>query len=114
MLETHASYWGMAKLKSDAAARRRVERVIKGFSNHRRIQILGLLSERPEMTLQDIVMATRSTRQATSEHVRKMTIAGLVMKQYDGRFVRHRLTERGSWALAVVKEATDGIAPKKT
>ncbi|OGG45413.1 hypothetical protein A2673_01335 [Candidatus Kaiserbacteria bacterium RIFCSPHIGHO2_01_FULL_50_13] len=38
-----------------------------------------------------------------SDHVRKLAIAGLVMKRNDGPAVRHKLTERGDSILVFCK-----------
>ncbi|MBM4042538.1 MAG: winged helix-turn-helix transcriptional regulator [Planctomycetes bacterium] len=74
---------------------RRLERIVKGFANHRRIQMMELLAQRPELTLLDVCKALRVGVQACSEHMRKLALAGLVAKRHQGRWVRHRLTPRG-------------------
>lgn len=79
---------------------RRLERIVKGFANHRRIQMMKLLAEQPELTLWDISKTLRIGTQAASEHMRKLALAGLVAKRYEGRWVRHRLTPRAEAVLA--------------
>ena len=74
---------------------KKLERHFKGVSNHRRIQILILIAKRPEITLFDIVDAVKGNMKTISEHVRRLTLAGLVEKRYAGREVRHVLTPYG-------------------
>ena len=74
---------------------RRLERIVKGFANHRRIQILDFLRAHPESSLQEISEQTGTGLKTASEHVRRMAMAGLVLKRYEGTWVRHKLTRRG-------------------
>jgi DNA-binding transcriptional ArsR family regulator len=72
----------------------KLERVVKGFSNHRRIEILELLRKTPEMSVCEIAGECRIEFKTASEHIRRLAIAGLVLKRHKGREVRHALTER--------------------
>ena len=72
-----------------------LERIVKGFANHRRIEILELLGNRPEMSVIEISEALRINFKTASEHIRRLAIAGLVMKRSDGSNIRHRVTDRG-------------------
>ena len=74
---------------------RNLERYFKGVANHRRIQILILIARTPDITLFDIADEVNSNFKTISEHVRRLTIAGLVEKRYAGREVRHTLTPYG-------------------
>ena len=75
---------------------RKLERTIKGVANHRRIQILELLKDHPELSLQEISETLNINFKTASEHLRRLAIAGLIMKRSDGASVRHKLTSRGS------------------
>ena len=77
-----------------ALASRQMERVIKGFANHRRLDIVALLSRRPELSVEEIAEQLSIGYENASEHIRKLAIAGLVMKRSDGKSVRHKLTPR--------------------
>ena len=79
---------------------RQLERVIKGFANRRRIQILVLVKKRPELSVAEISDELNLNYENASDHIRKLAIAGLVLKRYQGTEVRHRLTERGEAALS--------------
>ena len=74
---------------------RQLERIIKGFSNHRRIQILTLLSGIPELSVSEIAGKLRINLKTASEHIRRLAISGLVLKRNQGKNVRHKLSDRG-------------------
>ena len=82
---------------------RELERIVKGFANHRRLQILELLDKIPEMSVQEISEKVKSDIKNISAHVNKMAIAGLVMKRSEGNMVRHKLTARGKSILQFVR-----------
>jgi DNA-binding transcriptional ArsR family regulator len=71
---------------------RQLERVVKGFANHRRIEIMNLLDKSPELSVMEIADALRINFKTASEHIRRLAIAGLVMKRNEGSNVRHALT----------------------
>lgn len=74
---------------------RQLERIVKGFSNHRRIQIINLLSGNPELSLSEISQKLKINLKTASEHVRRLAISGLVLKRNQGKNVRHKLSDRG-------------------
>jgi len=73
-----------------------LERILKGAANSWRIRILFILKDSPDLSLIDISEKLKMNFKNASEHIRKLAIAGLVSKKYDGIFVRHRLTDRGN------------------
>jgi len=74
---------------------KKLERHFKGVANHRRIEILLLVARRPEITLDEITQEVKGNVKTISEHVRRLTLAGLVEKTYAGRAVQHKLTPYG-------------------
>lgn len=76
---------------------------MKGFANHRRIEILELLEEKPEMSVAEIADKVKSNFKTTSEHIRKMAISGLLIKRSDSKSVRHKLTKRGELILKFLR-----------
>jgi len=74
---------------------KKLERHFKGVANHRRIQILLLIAKQPEISLINIADTISGNMKTVSEHVRRLTLAGLVEKRYAGREVRHVLTPYG-------------------
>jgi len=82
---------------------RKIERIVKGFANHRRIQILDLLREEPELSVDDVAEKLHLGYENASDHIRKLAIAGLVMKRAEGSSVRHKLTPRAESILVFCK-----------
>ena len=80
-----------------------LERIMKGVSNHRRIQILELLKEKPEISVLDISRILNVNFKTISDHVRRLAIAGFVLKRSDGHSVRHKVTERGLQVLKFLR-----------
>lgn len=76
---------------------RQLERIVRGFSNHRRIQILELIYQNinPELSLTDIAEKLHINFKTAGEHVRRLVIAGLVLKRNQGATVRHKISPRG-------------------
>ena len=82
---------------------RHIERIIRGFSNHRRIHIMAALKKEPELSVEDIAEKLKIGYPNASDHIRKLAIAGLVMKRNEGSSVRHKLTPRGETILVFCK-----------
>ena len=82
---------------------RQLERIIKGFANHRRIEILLLLEKTPELSVMEISDELRINFKTGSEHIRRLAIADLLMKRNAGSSVRHALTEQGKLILKFLR-----------
>ena len=82
---------------------RQIERIAKGFANHRRVEILTLLEKEPELSLIEISERLKINFKTASEHIRKLAIANLVMKRNAGAAVRHALTEMGRLTLKFLR-----------
>ena len=82
---------------------RKLERIVKGFANHRRIEIMDLLKREPELSVEDISERLNIGYENASDHIRKLAIAGLVLKRNEGSAVRHRLTPRAESILVFCK-----------
>ncbi len=74
---------------------KQMERHLKGISNHYRIAILLLIDARQKITLEQIVTALRANEKTLGEHTRRLSLAGLVNKNYHGRSVEHTLSPYG-------------------
>jgi DNA-binding transcriptional ArsR family regulator len=72
-----------------------LERIVRGFANHRRIKILELLEREPELSVDEISEKLDINFKTASEHIRRLAIAGLIMKRQRSLNVRHKLTDRG-------------------
>lgn len=80
--------------KKNSKNYKRLERIVKGFANHRRIQILMLLKKEPELPVTEISDKIKSDYKNISEHISKMAISGLLIKRSAGNYVRHKLAGR--------------------
>lgn len=91
------------KQVAEAMSDRMLERIVKGFANHRRIQMLRLLEQEPDLSLIGICRRLHVAVKTASEHLRRAALAELIEKRNEGRLVRHRLTERGISALQYLR-----------
>lgn len=82
----------------------RLERVAKGFASHRRIEIMQLLAGEPELSVQEIAERLSINYKTAADHVRRLAIAGLIMKRSDGFSVRQKLTPRGESILSFLRK----------
>ena len=82
---------------------RKLERIVRGFSNHRRIEILELLKKFPELSVMEVSEKLKINFKTASEHIRRLAIAGLVIKRSAGASVRHKLTDRGELILKFLR-----------
>lgn len=74
---------------------KQLERYFKGAANHRRLDILRLISNNAGMTLEKISATLRCNLKTVSEHTRRLVQAGLLNKTYKGREVAHSLSPYG-------------------
>ena len=82
---------------------RTLERLVRGFANHKRMEILELIKERPELSVTEIAEAIRMNIKTAADHIRRLTIAGMLLKKGDGAAVRHKLTDRAEHVLRFLK-----------
>ncbi|MBI2047977.1 MAG: helix-turn-helix transcriptional regulator [Parcubacteria group bacterium] len=83
---------------------KKLERIIKGFANHRRLEIIVLLNKTPELSVEEITKRLSINYENASDHIRKLAIAGLVLKRYEGNVVRHKLTDRAKTVISFCKK----------
>jgi len=77
--------------------------IVKGFSNHRRIEILYLLAGSNDLSVEEIAEACAAGYKTIAVHVRKLATSGLVSKKHYGRRVEHRITDRGKAVLTFLR-----------
>jgi len=82
---------------------KKIEKIVKGFANHRRVQVLELLEKTSNLSVDDISQNLNVSFFTISDHIRKLADTGLVEKNYKGRFVLHVLTKRGKHVLSFCK-----------
>jgi len=76
---------------------------VRGFSNHRRIEIMGLLNRKPELSVSEVADELHINFKTASEHIRRLAVADLVLKRSDNASVRHKLTPRGNSILKFLR-----------
>ena len=81
----------------------KLERAVRGFSNHRRIEIMELLKQKPELSVDDVASILNINFKTASDHIRRLAIAGIVLKRNHGNNVRHKLTPRGESILKFLR-----------
>ena len=91
-------------MKYEANKYRALERVIKGFANHRRLQIMELLDREPELSVSNISEKLKIGYENTSDHISKMAASGLVLKKNRGVEVVHKLSPRAKDILVFCKK----------
>lgn len=82
---------------------RQLERIVKGFASHKRLQVLSVLKKEPELSLIEISERVNSDFKNVSSHINKMAVAGLLIKRNEFHSVRHKLTKRGLQVLKFVR-----------
>ena len=85
------TYTTMSKVKNA----KQMERHLKGMANHYRIEILLLIESREKITLEQIAKTLKANEKTLGEHTRRLLVAGLVNKKYQGRSVQHTLSPYG-------------------
>lgn len=82
---------------------RQTEKIIKGFSNHTRIKMLILIDGKPELSVFEISRELKINHKTASEHLRRLTIAGLLLKHNRANNVLHILSPRGKSILKFLR-----------
>jgi len=82
---------------------KQLERYFKGMANHRRIDILILVSKNPGITVDGISEKLNCNFKTISQHTGKLVQAGLLNKNYRGTAVAHLLSPYGDKFLHFTK-----------
>ena len=80
--------------------KRELEKIFKGVANHRRVEILILLDEKPGLSVVGISDKLKTNFKTIAEHIRKLHISGLVFKTSHGQSVAHTVSPLGKDVLA--------------
>ena len=81
----------------------KLEKIMKGAANHWRIAVLELLDKKPGLPLYEISEILHMNMKTASEHVRRLSLAGLVAKRYRANRVQHSLTSLGKSILKFLR-----------
>ena len=87
----------------DKRKTRELEKIVRGFSKHRRIEIMFLLNREPELSVIEIADELGINFKTASEHIRRLAQAGLVLKRNEGAAVRHVLSRLGAFTLKFLR-----------
>jgi len=83
---------------------RALEKYVRGFSCHRRIQIMEILNDsEAALSLTEIAIACGTSIKPACEHVQRLTASGLVGKTSKKRQVMHDLTPLGRKTLGFLR-----------
>lgn len=83
---------------------RTLEKLVRGFANHRRIQVLELLDVSAEaLSLLSIARECRTDFRVICVHVQRLAAVGLVVKRSKGRITLHDITPMGRRVLAFLR-----------
>lgn len=82
---------------------RSLEKIVRGFSNHRRIQLLALLAEKPNLSVFEIADELNVNFKTISDHLRRLLNVGLVEKKNKGNMVCNKLTDLGNSILKFLR-----------
>lgn len=83
--------------------KRQLEQIVRGFSNHRRIQMLDLIDSNPELSVDEISKKLNINFKTASSHLRRLIMAGLILKRSQGKDIRHKISERGKNVLMFLR-----------
>lgn len=72
-----------------------VERLVRGFANHRRLQILEHLEKNSELSVLQLSQQLKVHFKTVAQHTQRLAQAGLVLKRSDGHSVRHKVSSHG-------------------
>jgi DNA-binding transcriptional ArsR family regulator len=82
---------------------KQMERHFKGIANHKRIDILLIVSKEKNLTVEQITENLDANFKTVSEHTRRLVQAGLLEKKYVGRNVIHKLSPYGEIIVKFIK-----------
>ncbi len=74
---------------------RRLEHLVRGVSNHRRIQMLELIKREPGLDVMQLSKRVNIHFKTASVHLRRLFNAGHISKTVKGKRVTHQITARG-------------------
>ena len=82
-------------MKKKSKTAKQIERHTKGIANHYRIEILFVVAENSDITVEGITEELDANFKTISGHTHQLVKAGLLNKKYKGRFVIHELSPYG-------------------
>lgn len=91
------------KIEKKQKTPKQMERHLKGVANHRRIEIMFIIADNEEISLDGICETLDANIKTISEHTKKLVQSGLINKSRHGRGVGHSLSPYGKRFLKFIK-----------
>ncbi len=82
---------------------RQLEQRVKGFASHRRIEIMALLKQAPDLSLLEIADKLKMNFKTASAHTHRLAAASLITKSVKSRITKHKLSRRGQIILGFLR-----------
>ena len=82
----------------------KLEMFWNAVASRKRIEILNILSENPNLSLGEIAKKLQTEKQNASLHTYKLLNQGLIAKRKNKTKVEHIITERGKLILSFIKK----------
>lgn len=80
------------------------EKIFKGVANHRRVEMLELISDEPGLSTDQITERLDINYQTSSFHLRNLVRSGLVVGYREGVMTSHELTPIGQSIIKFLKK----------
>lgn len=94
MMPVHSPAVAPFVLPEEPAEPDLVAKYFRGLGDATRVRILGLLEERGELSVSELVAAVGQAQSKVSNHLACLRWCGFVDAQRDGRVVRYRLADQ--------------------
>ncbi len=65
--------------------------------------MLDLIQTLPELSVDEIASKLNINYKTASSHLRRLIIAGLIMKKSHGKDIRHKISKRGIYVLTFLR-----------
>ncbi len=65
--------------------------------------MLDLIEENPEQSVNEIAKTLRINLKTASSHLKRLIVAGLIMKKSQKQNIRHKLSSRGKYVLTFLR-----------
>ena len=82
---------------------RKLEHILRGVSNHRRIQMLELIDKEPDLDVLKIARRVGINFKNASVHLKRLFLSGHVTRKNLGASVAHRISKRGASVLTFLR-----------
>ncbi|MBU1046839.1 winged helix-turn-helix domain-containing protein [Patescibacteria group bacterium] len=82
-----------------------LELYFKAVANKKRIKILILIKERPNLNVEEISDILKINYQTGASHTQRLEKVGFIYKNYKGSVVNHKISDRGEQFLSFFEKS---------